>query len=193
MGRRRCTVSSWISINNQPRRVTTVDAVLTDLNDADAGFAERSDVALATFLSNSPACRVAASALKSGAEVGLVLTDVEGDWRLWNDPENGIVLAPGKAKDCDFQLRIPPRAVFNICSHSDADMGDLGVLFFEHIVARDPARKIHVTLHSGLVKLTGRGWLGLLARGGPKVLMWMTKHGLRGPSAIATALGRLKR
>jgi hypothetical protein len=72
-------------------------------------------------------------------------------------------------------------------------MGDLGVMFFEHIVAKDPELKIHVTLRSGLVKLTGRGWLGLLARGGPTMLMWMTQRGLRGPGAIATALGRLKR
>ena len=154
---------------------------------------ERSDAALATFLSSSPACHVAASALKAGAEVAVNLTDIDGDWRIWNDPETGIALAPGKAKDPDFELRVPPRAGIAIYSRPNADIGDLGVMFFEHIVAKDPNLKIHVTLRSGLVKLTGRGWFGLLARGGPTVLMWMAKRGLRGPGAIASALGRLKR
>jgi len=170
-----------------------VDEVLKDEQNAETITGERSDAALATFLSNSPACRVAASALKAGAEVAVNLTDVDGDWRIWNDPEVGIVLAPGKAKDPDFELRVPPRAGIAIYSRPNADMGDLGVVFFEHIVAKDPELKIHVTLRSGLVKLTGRGWLGLLARGGPTVLLWMTQRGLRGPGAIATALGRLRR
>jgi hypothetical protein len=173
--------------------VITVDEVLKAERNTEPLAAERSDVALATFLSNSPACRVAASALKAGAEVAVNLTDVDGDWRIWNDPQAGVVLAAGKAKDPDFELRVPPRAGTAIYSHADADIGDLGVIFFEHIVAKDPALRIQVTLRSGLVKLTGRGWLGLLARGGPTVLMWMTKRGLRGPGAIAAALGRLKR
>ena len=171
----------------------TVNEVLIYEQKPETMTEERSDAALATFLSNSPACRVAASALKAGAEVAVNLTDVDGDWRIWNDPETGIALAPGKAKDPDFELRVPPRAGTAIYSRPNADIGDLGVMFFEHIVAKDPDLKIHVTLRSGLVKLTGRGWLGLLARGGPTVLMWMTKRGLRGPGAIATALGRLKR
>ena len=170
-----------------------MDEVLKDVQNAESITGDSSDAALAAFLSNSPACRVAASALKAGAEVAVNLTDIDGDWRIWNDPETGIVLAPGKAKDPDFELRVPPRAGIAICSRPNADMGDLGVMFFEHIVAKDPNLKIHVTVRSGLLKLTGRGWLGLLARGGPTVLMWMSKRGLRGPGAIATALGRLKR
>jgi hypothetical protein len=49
-----------------------------------------------------------------------------------------------------------------------------------------------VKVHSGIVKLTRRGWLGVLSLGGPKLVMWMTGKGLRGPGAIANALSRLK-
>ena len=52
--------------------------------------------------------------------------------------------------------------------------------------------KIDATVHSGLLKLTRRGWLGVIARGGSKVVIWMAQKGLRGPGAIATAIGRLK-
>jgi hypothetical protein len=37
------------------------------------------------------------------------------------------------------------------------------------------------------------GWLGVLAAGGPKVIGWMAQKGLRGPSAVASALSRLKK
>ena len=75
---------------------------------------------------------------------------------------------------------------------ADADLGELGIAFFEHIVSREPDYKIRVQLHSGLIKLTQRGWLGLLARGGPKVAMWLARKGLRGSSAVVAAMARLK-
>ena len=59
--------------------------------------------------------------------------------------------------------------------------------------ADTPEQKISVRLHSGLIKLTMRGWLGVLAAGGPKVLGWMAQKGLKGPSAVASALSRLKK
>src|SRR5579864_2963805 len=110
--RRRCNVSSYTEpgSNNQPWCVITVDEVPKDEQKPETMAEERSDAALAKFLSNSPACQMAASTLKAGAEVAVNLTDVDGDWRIWNDPETGIVLAPGKAKDPDFELRVPPRA-----------------------------------------------------------------------------------
>src|SRR5919201_161795 len=74
-----------------------------------------------------------------------------------------------------------------------ADVGDLGILFFQHIVAQDPQRKIGVKLHSGLIKLTMRGWVGVMMSGGGKVIGWLASKGLKGPSAIAHALSRLKK
>ncbi|HVI23687.1 MAG TPA: AAA family ATPase, partial [Myxococcales bacterium] len=73
------------------------------------------------------------------------------------------------------------------------DVGDLGITFFQHIVAKDPAEKIQVKLHAGLLKLTMHGWLGVLAAGGPKVIGWMAQKGLKGPSAVAAAVSRLKK
>ncbi|HWT84290.1 MAG TPA: AAA family ATPase, partial [Myxococcales bacterium] len=73
------------------------------------------------------------------------------------------------------------------------DVGELGILFFQHIVASDPQSKIRVKLHSGLLKLTMRGWLGVMASGGAKVFGWMAAKGLKGPSAVASALGRFRK
>ncbi len=86
-----------------------------------------------------------------------------------------------------------PGAVSAIAAHPDADVGDLGILFFQHIIASDPQAKIHVKLHSGLIKLTLRGWLSVMATGGGKVIAWLAKQGLKGPSAIASAVARLRK
>jgi hypothetical protein len=153
---------------------------------------ERAYVDLSNFLSNSSAARAAATSLRRGAEVAIIFTHVPGEWRICVNDATGVSLEPGKATDPDFELRVPPGAVRSICSRHDADVGDLGVTFLEHIAVHDPELKIQVTLHSGLLKLTSRGWLGVLARGGPKVVVWMTKKGLRGRGAIATVIGRLK-
>ncbi len=94
--------------------------------------------------------------------------------------------------DPDFELYLSATAVTAITGRTDADVGEIGIVFFEHIAAREPARKVGVKIHSGIVKLTRRGWLGVLALGGPKLVMWMAGKGLRGPGAIANALSRLK-
>jgi hypothetical protein len=168
------------------------DHVVNDPKSA-ARSGERAHAVLSNFLSTSTAARAAAASLRAGAEVAITLTDVEGDWRIFRTDDAGIAFEAGKAVDPDFDLRIPPAAIYSICSRHDSDVGDLGVTFFEHLVEKDPALKIAVKLHSGFIKLTGRGWLTLLARGGPKVVLWMANKGMRGPGGVATALGRLRR
>lgn len=157
-----------------------------------ASQCESTDAALARFLMGNPGARKAASSLKAGAEVGIAFSNLDGDWRVCLDEGGQLAFEAGKAVDPDFSLRVPPGAVGALLGNGDSDLGELGISFFELIVAHEQDRKIHVTVHSGLVKLTRRGWLGVLASGGPKVMVWMAKKGLRGPGAIATALGKLK-
>jgi hypothetical protein len=153
---------------------------------------EASPDALKRFFEVSAGARTAARSLRSGAEVGVSFTDAAGAWRFYQHA-GGPVFEASKPKDPDFEVRLSPGAVQAICSKPDADIGELGIAFFERIVARDPEKKIRVTLHSGLVKLTMRGWLGVLAHGGPKVVGWLAQRGLSGPGAVATALARLKK
>jgi hypothetical protein len=59
--------------------------------------------------------------------------------------------------------------VRDICERRQEDTGDLGILLLQHIFANEPEQKIQVKLHSGLIRLTLRGWLGVVASGCPKV------------------------
>jgi hypothetical protein len=144
------------------------------------------------FFETSDAGRRAASSLKKAAAVGVRFTDVAGEFQFHvvsGEPR----FEAGAAEDPDFELTLAPGAVRDICSKPHADVGDLGILFFQHIVAKDESEKIRVKLHSGVLKLTMRGWLGVLAAGGPKVIGWMAQKGLKGPSAVASAISRLKK
>jgi len=148
--------------------------------------------ALARFFASSSAAKTAAGSLKKAAEVAVHFTDAPGDHRFTVEDGTPRLLA-GKAHDPDFELTLAPGATRDLCAHPEADVGDLGILFFQHMLASDPDQKIRVKLHSGLLKLTMRGYLGVLAAGGQKVFGWMASKGLKGPGAVATALSKLKK
>jgi len=157
-----------------------------------AQTAEPSNVVLQRFFETSASARRAASHLKSAAQVAVKFTDVPGDFHFALS-EGKPRFFSGPAQDPDFELTMAPGAVTAIAAQPDAEVGDLGILFFQHIVASDPQSKIRVKLHSGLLKLTMRGWLGVMASGGTRVIGWMASKGLKGPSAIASALSRLRK
>jgi hypothetical protein len=152
---------------------------------------EAADAMLARFVLTSPVAHKAASLLREGAEVAVAYTDMAGEWRFYVNAGNPAIES-GKAQDPDFELRLTAGAVRSICLMPDADLGDFGVAFFEHIVSRNPDHKIRVRPYSGVIKLTRRGWLSLLARGGPKLAIWMARKGLRGSGDVVAALARLK-
>ena len=77
--------------------------------------------------------------------------------------------------------------------HPDKLCDQISDAVLDALIAQDPQSKIGVKLHSGLLKLTKRGWLGVMMSGGAKVFGWMAAKGLKGPSAIAHALGRLRK
>ncbi len=153
---------------------------------------EPSNVVLQRFFETSEAARKAAAPLKKAAEVGVRFTDVQGEYRFFSNDGKPRFEAI-RAQDPDFELTLAPGAVTAIAAQPNADVGELGILFFQHILSKDVDSKIHVKLHSGLMKLTMRGWLGVMAQGGGKVVGWMATKGLRGPSAIASAISRLKK
>lgn len=148
--------------------------------------------ALGAFLATNLGAQRVGAAMKNGAEVAVQFVDLPGDWRIHVTESGKPVLEQVKATDPDFELYVPTAAVTAITAHTDADVGELAIAFLEHIVAKEPARQIGVKMHSGIIKLTRRGWFGVLALGGPKVVRWMAGRGMRGRGAIVNALNRLK-
>src|SRR5437879_12700605 len=90
---------------------------------------EGSETRLRRFFETSEAGRRAASSLRKAAEVGVHFTDVSGDFRF-HSVDGKPVFERGKAMDPDFDLTLAPGAVGAITARPDADVGDLGILFF---------------------------------------------------------------
>jgi len=127
---------------------------------------------LRQLLETSEAGRKAASSLSKAVSVGVRFTDVPGDFRF-RAVDGKPRFEPGKADEPDFELTLFPGAVHDVCGKSSADVGDLTVLFLQHIFANEPDQKILVKVHSGLVKLTMRGWLRVVVAGCPKLIGWL--------------------
>src|SRR5437868_2715016 len=127
---------------------------------------------LRQLLETSEAGRKAASSLSKAISVGVRFTDVPGDSRF-RAVDGKPRFEPGKAAEPDFELTLFPGAVHDVCGKSSADVGDLTVLFLQHIFANEPDQKILVKVHSGLVKLTMRGWLRVVVAGCPKLIGWL--------------------
>ena len=146
---------------------------------------------LGHLFETSEAGRKAATSLSKAAFVAVRFTDFPGDFRF-HAVDGKPRFELGKAEEPDFELTLPPGAVRDICGKASADVGDLGILFLEHIFAKEPEQKILVKLRSGLIKLTMHGWLRVVVAGCPKLIGWIAKMGLKGPSAVASVLSRLK-
>jgi hypothetical protein len=170
--------------------------MLADQSNATEGVesleSEGTDAMLRRFILSSAAAKMAAGSLRDGAEAAVRFTDVPGDWRFYVEGGKPFMEAT-KAKDPDFDLHLSPGAVRSICTHTEAHLGELGIAFFERVVTREPDYRIQVQLHSGMLKLAQRGWLTLLARGGPSLASWLAVKGFRGSTAVVAALARLRR
>src|SRR5512140_2857929 len=98
---------------------------------------EPSNVVLQRFFESSQTARKASSHLKKAAEVGVKFTDVPGDFHF-KLVDGQPRFMNGAAADPDFELTMAPAAVTAIAAQPNADVGDLGILFFQHIAAKDP-------------------------------------------------------
>jgi hypothetical protein len=146
---------------------------------------------LRQLFETSQAARKAATALSKAACVGVRFTDVPAEFRFYA-VDGKPRFEPGKAKAPDFDLTLPPRAVRDICAKTSGDMGDLSILFLQHMFANEADRKVLVKVNSGLITLTLHGWLRVVLAACPKLIGWLAKMGLKSPSAMASALSRVK-
>lgn len=141
--------------------------------------------ALRTFFETSPAARKATRQLSRGARVNLVLAGGPAFFTL----ETGApTLREGAAPDPDFTLTLPDGAVGRLTSLASDDVGEFGITFFELVLDRDPARKVHVHIDAPTTRLLGHGYLGVLALGGLKVTWWLIKNGVKNPRAAIERL-----
>ncbi len=142
--------------------------------------------ALAAFFETAEVARRASRPLAAAAEVGLLVDGVPARFCV----EGGRpAVRPGPARDPDFTLSLPPKAVERLTGSPESDLGALGVAFLQLALERDPALHVGVRIHASTARLVSHGYLGVLALGGFKVALWLIRKGFANPKA---AIDRLR-
>lgn len=136
---------------------------------------------LKQFFESHPVAQKATAPLKRGAEVAVHFTDLPGRTFRFYKEDDAPRLTESSPQDADFDLTLAPLAVQEIVALEGHEVGDFGIAFFSHLIASEPERKVQVKLHAGPLKLLRRGYLGVLVLGGPKVLGWLARKGVKNP------------
>ena len=98
-------------------------------------------------------------------------------WRLVR--RGGVsVLEPGAAQDPDFAFCFAPRAI-EALARTRGGIGDFALALFRLALERDPERRVRIRVIAPFGRLLRRGYVGLLLRGGPKLLRFGARHGVR--------------
>jgi hypothetical protein len=143
--------------------------------------------ALKRFIETAPASRLATRPLGQPAEVAILL---DGDPPARFTMESGSPqLLPEPARDPDFTLSLPEKAVQQLTTLGSEDVGEYGVAFFGLLLSSDHDLKVRAHINAATSRLLGRGYLSVLASGGAKVAWWLMKNGVRNPKA---AIDRLR-
>jgi hypothetical protein len=149
----------------------------------DPGTGDATTERLAQLFAGHSAWRTAARRLSREATSTVYFTQRPGEaWRLERRGEASRLL-PGAASDPDLVFRFTPAAVEQLAAVTGG-VGDFAVALFELLTSRDPEARVDLRIAAGFPRLVRRGYLGLLAAGGPQVLAFGASHGIRSLTAL---------
>jgi hypothetical protein len=143
-----------------------------------ATAADSSISQLETLFREHPAWVRAAAKLEPAATSAVFFAHRPGEpWRL--ERIEGVTrLLPGAAADPDFVFCFPPRAIERLAG-VEGDIGSFAVELFQLITESDPELRVGFRVAVPFPRLVRRGYLGLLAAGGWRVLAFGASHGVR--------------
>jgi hypothetical protein len=98
-------------------------------------------------------------------------------WRLVRE-RGQTLLRPGPADDPDFVFRFTPASIERL-EAVEGNIGDFAVELFTLITDTDPTQSIDFRIVAPFSRLVRRGYLGLLAAGGLRVLAFGASRGVR--------------
>ena len=98
-------------------------------------------------------------------------------WRLVR--RGGVsVLEPGPAEDPDLAFCFSPAAI-EALAHTKGGVGDFALALFRLGLEDDPERRVRIRVIAPFGRLLRRGYVTLLLRGGPRLLRFGARHGVR--------------
>jgi hypothetical protein len=147
---------------------------------------------LETLFREHPAWLSAAAKLEPEATSAVFFAHRPGEpWHL--ERSAGVtLLLPGAAADPDFVFRFPPRAVERLAA-VEGDIGSFAVELFRLITESDPELRVGFRIAVPFPRLVRRGYLGLLAAGGWRVLAFGATRGVRSVAQLRGLVDALRR
>jgi hypothetical protein len=138
---------------------------------------------LAELFRSHPAWVAAARSIADDATSRVFFTHRPGEaWRL--ERRRGETrLVRGPVADPDFCFRFPPGAIERLAGVRGG-IGQFAVELFTLIGEEDPALRIDFRIAAPFERLARRGYLGLLLRGGPRVIAFGAARGVRTLAAL---------
>lgn len=138
---------------------------------------------LAELFRRHPAWVSAARSIADEATSRVYFTHRPGEaWRL--EKRGGeTLLLPGAGADPDFCFRFSPGAIERLAAVGGG-IGDFAVELLGLVVETDPALHVDLRIAAPFERLARRGYLGLLLRGGPRVLAFGAARGVRSLFAL---------
>lgn len=123
--------------------------------------------------------RKAARHIDPSATSDVYFSDHPG--RAWHiERLEGVTrLLPGRSTSPDFAFRFTPRSVRRL-SEVDGGIGGFARVLFELMLDPDPEARIDIRIVASFSDLRRRGYVRLLLAGGPALVAFGARHGVRG-------------
>jgi hypothetical protein len=133
---------------------------------------------LSELFRTHPVWREAARRLAPDASSKVFFRHRPGEpWRLVRRGDE-TRLEPGPADDPDLAFCFPPAAIEALAA-TRGGVGDFALALFRLMLEEDPERRVALRVIAPFPRLLRRGYVALLLRGGPRLLWFGARHGVR--------------
>jgi hypothetical protein len=149
--------------------------------------------ALARLFAEHPAWRAAASHVTDPeARSDVYFSDRPGEaWHL-ELADGAARLLPDRSPDPDFVFRFAPGAVLRL-SEVEGGLADFAIALFEAMQSDDPATRVDLRVAAPFSRLLARGYVGLLAAAGPRLVALGARRGFLGLRGLRRMVEQARR
>lgn len=146
---------------------------------------------LKEFFEAREVCSKAAKPLRDSASAEIAIP-VENKTYTFQRKDKKNVVSAGKPSDPDLYFALTPKALEELINYDSDEIGDWGVKVFSLIFTKDIEKKIVIKIKTGLLKLTFKGYLGIIPLGGAGLMKYLAKNGFSSLGKIKDALTKAK-